>query len=222
MFSYVARIFHALWAIICALFALAGNKDSTLNVDLDVPSAATDAEAGFEVYGALSVAKISAQPHYTEVVEEPQPCEQFEDPVVADSRDITFGSSLFSLGRLSTIEELEEEEDFDVRIQEAGGAKAMADIARTTGAGTLGTLKDESQGITEDEDAPMSSYQPATQECKQYGYRSEDASYFCQSWAQYDIAEDAYKSGISPSVGHYDFKMLQGTAISTVAHSFAF
>ncbi|KAF7424364.1 hypothetical protein PC9H_009671 [Pleurotus ostreatus] len=205
MFSYVVCIFHALWAIICALFALAGTKDSALNVDLDVPSAATDAEAGFEVYGALSIAQISAQPQNTEVVEEPQPCEQFEDPVVAESRDITFGSSLFSLGRLSTIGELEEADDFDVRIQEVGGAEAMADMARTT---REGTLKDESQDVTEDGDAPASLYQPATQEYEEYGYRSEEASYF--SWAQYDVvAENAYKSGISPSVGHYDFKMLQ-------------
>ncbi|KAF4571342.1 hypothetical protein EYR36_008671 [Pleurotus pulmonarius] len=49
-----------------------------------------------------------------------------DGPAIANLRDITLGSSLSSLGHLSTLEELEEEEDFDAEEREANsGAEAI-------------------------------------------------------------------------------------------------
>lgn len=217
MFSYVARFFSALWAIIGALFALAANNDFAMKVDSDVPSAATDAEAGVNLCSTLYIAQVTAQPCHVEL----RPREHFEGPAVGESRDITSGSSLFSLGRLSTIEEVQEEDDIaiDDKDQEAG-AEAMADIIRTTWGRMPAPLEDEMDGNNEDKGAPT--YQSTTPEYEEYGYGFEGASHSCQSGAQCDDAENGYKSRISSSVGHYDFKMLLlSTSISTTVHSFA-
>ncbi|KAF4571359.1 hypothetical protein EYR36_008688 [Pleurotus pulmonarius] len=208
MFSYVARFFSAIWAILCALFASAANKDSSMNIDVDVPSAATDAEAGVDVYSTLSIAQTTAQPCYLEYVEELRPRDHFEVLAVAESHDIASGSSLYSLGRLSTIEEVDEEDDIaiDVKDQEAGGAEAMADIVRTTWSGMLAPLGDDIDGTYEDEGAQVSLYWSATREYEEYGYGFEGASYSFQ--AQYDIAEFCHNSIISSSVGYDDLQML--------------
>ncbi len=217
MFSYVARFFSAIWAILCALFASAANKDSSMNVDVDVPSAATDAEAGVDIYSTLSIAQTTAQPCYLEYVEELRPRDHFEVTAVAESHDITSGSSQYSLGRLSTIEEVDEEDDIaiDVTDQEAGGADV-----RTTWGGMLAPLGDNIDGTYEDECAPASLYRSATREYEEYGYRFEGASYSCQSWTQYDAAEDCHKSGTSSSVGIYDFRMLLSTYIHAAVNLF--
>lgn len=135
------------------LFTSAASKDSSLNVDVDVPSAAADAEAGVNVYSTWSIAQTTAQPCYLEYVEELRPREHLEVPAVAESHDITSESSLTSIAMSSSssTSSIVERCSKEYKDQETGGAEAMADIVRTTCGGMIAPLGDDMGGTYEDE-----------------------------------------------------------------------